>query len=275
MDSYKYRFWVDPAQQEILLAFLSTMTFDAFEEEDGEISAFCPANTSIPELERQLSNLSAQVPFKYEYEKQLIPYQNWNAVWEENFTPIIVDNFCGIRADFHPSISQVKYEIRINPKMAFGTGHHATTRMMIKMMKDLPMEKAKVLDFGSGTGILAILAAKMGALLIDAVDIEKPAYENAIENCQLNDVDAIQVYLGGLEVILDSGYDIILANINRNVILGSLSSLYKKLKRSGILLISGILQADEELVLNTAKTVGFTIDEKMRLDKWSCISLIS
>lgn len=273
MDSYQYSFSVDRAQQEVLLAFLSTLTFDAFEEKEGEILAFCPANTSIPELEGQLSNLQQQFSFKYE--KQLIPYQNWNAVWEENFTPIIVDNFCGIRADFHPSISKVKYEIRINPKMAFGTGHHATTRMMIKMMKDLPMTKAKILDFGSGTGILAILAAKMGALLIDAVDIEKPAYENAIENCQLNDVDAIQVYLGGLEVVLDSGYDIILANINRNVILESLTTLYKKLKRSGVLLISGILQEDEELVLDAAKTEGFTIDEKMRLDKWSCISLIS
>lgn len=273
MDSYQYRFSVDQGQQEILLAFLSTLAFDAFEEKKGEILAFCPANVSISELEEQLGNLHQQVPFKYE--KQLIPYQNWNAVWEENFTPIIVDNFCGIRADFHPSITNVKYEIRINPKMAFGTGHHATTLMMIKMMKDLPFEKSKVLDFGAGTGILAILAAKMGALLLDAVDIEKPAYENAIENCQLNDVDAIQVYLGGLEVILDSGYDIILANINRNVILESLRPLYKKLKRSGILLISGILQEDEELVMNTAKNVGFTVDEKMRLDKWSCISLIS
>ena len=273
MDSYQYKFTVDQIQQDILLAFLSDLPFDAFEEKEGEILAFCPANQSIPELDANLGNLREQVAFKYE--KQLIPYQNWNAVWEENFTPIIVDNFCGIRADFHPSITIVKYEIRINPKMAFGTGHHATTRMMIQMMKDLPMRKGKILDFGSGTGILAILAAKMGALLIDAVDIEKPAYENAIENCQLNDVDVVQVYLGGLEVILDSGYDIILANINRNVILDSLKALYNKLKRSGILLISGILQEDEELVLKAAKEVGFTIDEKKRLDKWSCISLIS
>ena len=255
------------------LAFLSNLAFDAFEEKEGEISAFCPAEHATPELDEQLGNLRAQVAFKYE--RQLIPHQNWNAVWEENFTPIIVDTFCGIRADFHPALTNVKYEIRINPKMAFGTGHHATTRMMIQMMKDLPLQKSKVLDFGSGTGILAILAAKLGALLIDAVDIEKPAYENAIENCQLNDVDVVQVYLGGLEAVLDSGYDVILANINRNVILDSLDTLYKKLKRSGILLISGILQADEELVLTSAKTVGFTIDEKKRLDKWSCISLIS
>ncbi|MBX2872207.1 MAG: 50S ribosomal protein L11 methyltransferase [Saprospiraceae bacterium] len=273
MDSYQYRFLVDQPQQDILLAFLSTLPFDAFEEKEGEILAFCPANHATPELEAHLGNLLAQVAFKYE--RELIPYQNWNAVWEENFTPIIVDKFCGIRADFHPSISNVKHEIRINPKMAFGTGHHATTRMMIQMMKDLPLRNSKVLDFGSGTGILAILAAKMGALLIDAVDIEKPAYENAIENCQLNDVDVVQVYLGGLQVVLDSGYDVILANINRNVILDSLNTLYKKLKRSGILLISGILQEDEELVLNSAKTVGFTIDEKKRMDKWSCISLIS
>lgn len=273
MDSYQFKFVVDEAKQDILLAFLSTLPFDAFEEKKGEILAFCPANHATPELEAQLGNLLSQVAFKYE--RQLIPYKNWNAVWEENFTPIIVDKFCGIRADFHPSISNVKHEIRINPKMAFGTGHHATTRMMIQMMKDLPLQNSKVLDFGSGTGILAILAAKMGALLIDAVDIEKPAYENAIENCQLNDVDVVQVYLGGLEVVLDSGYDVILANINRNVILDSLNTLYKKLKRSGILLISGILQEDEELVLNSAKSVGFTIDEKKRLDKWSCISLIS
>lgn len=273
MDSYQFTFAVSPDQRELLLAYLSQLPFNAFEEKESEILAFCPANPAIPKLEEDISNLHSLLPFKYT--KQLIPYKNWNAVWEENFTPIIVGSFCGIRADFHPPIPQVKHEIIINPKMAFGTGHHATTRMMIEMMKGQLIEKTKILDFGCGTGILAILAAKMGAQLIDAVDIEQPAYENTIENGQINDIFNIQAYLGGLEVVMDSEYDLILANINRNVILKYFEALYKKLKKSGTLLISGVLMDDEALVLDRAKSVGFTIDEKKYLDKWCCISLIS
>lgn len=273
MDSYQYRFTIDAALREVLLAFLADLPFDAFEEGEEDLIAFCSTTVDVDQLEENLSNLAATFPFKYE--KKIIPYQNWNAIWEENFNPIIVDTFCAIRADFHPSFPQVKHEILIHPKMAFGTGHHATTLMMIQMMRELQMEKAKVLDFGCGTGILAILASKMGALLIDAVDIEQPAFENTIENCQINDVDNVQVYFGGLDTILDNGYDIILANINRNVILSSLDTLYKKLKRSGVLLISGILIDDEVLVLEKIKSTGFTVDVKKQLDQWSCISLLS
>lgn len=273
MDSYQFTFTISPEKSELLLAYLSQLPFDAFEEKESEIHAFCPANPAIPKLEEDIGNLQALIPFNYT--KQFIPYQNWNAVWEENFTPIIVGNFCGIRADFHPPIPQVKHEIIINPKMAFGTGHHATTRMMIEMMKGQMIEKTKILDFGCGTGILAILASKMGAQLIDAVDIEQPAYENTIENGQINDIYNVQAYLGGLEVVMDTEYDLILANINRNVILKYFEALYKKLKRSGTLLISGVLMDDEALVLEKAKEVGFTIDEKKYLDKWCCISLIS
>ena len=273
MSSTQFTFSIEPAKAEILLALLTELPFDAFEEKDGQVLAYASSSIAVETVQQQLEELQQRLSFQYVIEE--LPDQNWNKLWEDNFSPIIVDRFCGIRADFHDPIPEVKFEIRIQPKMAFGTGHHATTRMMIQMMRDQLWTREKVLDFGCGTGILAILASKMGALMVDAVDIERPAYDNTIENCQVNEVHNVQVLLGGINVVIDQGYDIILANINRNVILDSLETLYVKLKKGGSLLISGILNQDEDLVLKKAKGIGFTIDERKRENGWSCITLIS
>ncbi|MCB0629253.1 MAG: 50S ribosomal protein L11 methyltransferase [Saprospiraceae bacterium] len=271
MKYWKYTFEVDSEHAEILLAFLSEWPFDSFQETETGLDAYLPEDLQDEVSDEAMQELADR--FKAAYSREELPDINWNATWEANFHPIIIDRFCAIRADFHDPIPKVKYEIIINPKMAFGTGHHDTTWMMMSAMRDLDLARKKVLDFGCGTGILAILAAKMGATMIDAVDIELPAYENALENIQINNSFNVHVFQGSLNVILDTSFDFILANINRNVILETLPTLHKKLNKGGILLISGILRQDEDIVLETARQAGYTVDEKFYRNEWCCFQL--
>lgn len=255
-------------QREIVLAFLSALPFDTFEETETGLNAYLPASQISDFSEEALSDL--QERFGIQWDKSLIKSQNWNAVWESNFQPIIVGNFCGIRADFHPPLTHVEHEILLNPRMAFGTGHHATTYMVIEQMSGINFQNEKVLDYGCGTGILAILAARLGAQPIDAVDIEAAAWENTLENCRINGVPEVTVFHGTLDAIEDFGYGIILANINRNVILDSLSTLYEKLEKNGKLIVSGILIQDQKLVEQTALQAGFKANISVERDKWIC-----
>ncbi len=272
MNYWQYQIKTEPRYLEILLAFLGELPFDTFEETESGFNAYLPAKEDMVAIEAQL--LEIQEKFPFEYEKVEIAYRNWNVEWEANFQPVKVDKFCGIRADFHPTMPDLKYEIIINPKMAFGTGHHDTTYMMIQAMRSLGFKGAKVLDYGTGTGILAILASKMGASIIDAVDIEREAYDNTLENSQINNVDNIQVYHGTLDNILDNGYDIVLANINRNIILDSLAVLAEKIKRNGVLLISGILKEDAPIMETFADDFRFTVDERYYRGDWACLKLL-
>jgi ribosomal protein L11 methyltransferase len=176
-----------------------------------------------------------------------IPEQNWNAVWESNFEPVVVDDFCAIRADFHQPIKNVQHEIIITPKMSFGTGHHATTYMMIEQMSNINFTKKRVFDFGTGTGILAILAQKLGAASITAIDNDEWSIENAKENFQKNDVHSITLYRSS--AMPKDSFDIILANINRNVLNEYASALVSILSPKGVLLVSGILKEDERVIV--------------------------
>ena len=271
MNYWEFSFTVAEEKRDMLLAFLSEWPFDSFEETEDGLNAYVPAadreNIQDPEIQSLADRFGARLSIRE------LPYVNWNETWESNFQPIVLDKFCAVRADFHPVQAGVKYEIVINPKMAFGTGHHDTTWMMMDAMRHHDFDRKKVLDYGCGTGILAILAAKMGATMIDAVDIEQPAYENALENIQINDAFNVQVFHGNLDVILDNRFDFILANINRNVILASLPTLHNKLNKGGILLISGILRQDEAKVLEAARRAGFTVDEKFYRNEWCCFQL--
>lgn len=258
MSYYKYTFAIDEADQEVLLAWLSELPFEAFEENQGSIQAFLPPNVSLEAIDNVVESLGQTLSFAVSREK--LPDQNWNALWESNFTPVQVGGFCGIRAEFHPPFEHVQHELVIQPKMAFGTGHHETTYMMVAYMENVDFSEKRVLDFGCGTGILAILAAKLGAKVLDAVDIEEASVENCGENARRNEVaHAITAYLGDLSAITQSGYDVILANINRNVILDSLPTLHEMLVPGGTLFISGILRSDREMVFSAAEQHGFKI----------------
>ncbi len=272
MNYTRYRIKAEPQIVEILLAFLNELPFDSFEETDEGLGAYLASSAGMIEVEENLKKL--QTSYNFEFSVEDIPNRNWNAEWEASFQPVKVGKFCGVRADFHPPMPNVKYDLVINPKMAFGTGHHETTYMMIQMMQGLSFKGAKVLDYGCGTGILAILAAKLGASVVDAVDIEAEAYQNTLENAQINYVDTIQAIHGTLDNILDAEYDVILANINRNVIIESFPAMHQKLRRNGVLLISGILQKDIEMLREHIRAYRFTLDEKLERGGWACLKLL-
>ncbi|MBK8043963.1 MAG: 50S ribosomal protein L11 methyltransferase [Haliscomenobacter sp.] len=265
--TFRYDFHLPSDQTEILLAWLSSLPFYAFEETETGISAYAGEDAGNTDLDEQLASLAQTLPF--ELTRTALEEQNWNALWESHFHPVRVGDFCGIRAEFHPPFEGVLHDLVIQPKMAFGTGHHETTYMMVRLMESLAFSGARVLDFGCGTGILGILAAQRGAAWVDAVDIEAAAVENTLENAQRNRVSSqLAVFLGDLHATpAPASYQIILANINRNVILDALPALQQKLDRGGTLLISGILLSDRDMVFNATATNGFQlISQEMRGD---------
>ena len=270
-----YKFECKTSNPEILLAFLSHLPFDTFQENEDILDAFVSEKEYYPELDQEVADLQQTFPFSFR--KIFIPYQNWNKKWEDNFTPIEVDDFCGIRADFHPEFSDKEHVLIINPKMAFGTGHHETTRSVIRMMKKMEadgktgFENKRVLDYGCGTGVLAFLAEKLGATDLVGVEIEEPAYLNALENAASNDIKNLQLHCGTLELVDESPYDIILANINRNVLLNSMSALKKLLKKDGIILFSGVLSQDLEVMTASFAENGLSLKGRIEENDWQCL----
>lgn len=261
-----------PEWRDILLAFLAELPFDSFEDTEEGLNAYLPPGTDAAGLDEQLRQLQSDYPFTYTVEA--IKNENWNAVWESNFETVRVHDFCGIRAEFHPPFEGVEHEIVIRPKMAFGTGHHETTWMMMDQMSHLDLKGKTVFDYGCGTGILAILAAQLGAAHVDAVDIEYPAYENTLEHAEMNGVGGkIQAFFGTLDDVPPAIYDVILANINRNVILASLPELRKRLSANGLLLISGILHEDEPAILEAAEKQGFRELAQQKRGNWMAMLL--
>lgn len=268
MDYYQLSFQTEAKNTEPLIALLSELEFDAFQENDLGFDTWIPIDDFGIEKEKSIEGLKDL--FSFFYEKKIIKHQNWNALWEADFQPILVDDFCGIRATFHQPLKNVQHEIIIDPKMAFGTGHHETTFMMMKMMEKVNFKHKKVLDFGCGTGILAILAERLGAEEIVAFDIEEASYENTLENIRLNEAKFIEAFQGTLVKFTDHSYDIILANINRHVILDSFQSLHHMISSEGILLISGILITDQHLVEQKATEAGFKIINTIEKNNWIC-----
>lgn len=273
MDYWKYTLHTDSDTAELLLAWLSDSAFDTFEETPEALIAYLPSRADMAAAEQMLTALQADYGFSWD--KQFIPAQNWNALWESNFEPVIVGDFCAVRADFHPPQANVKHELVINPKMAFGTGHHETTWMCLAALERLPVEGARLLDYGCGTGILAILAARLGAASIEAVDIEDESYRNTLENSALNAVsDQIIARCGTLDAVEGRNFDGILANINRHIILDSLPRLAELVRTGGWLLVSGILHDDEAVVTTAAQAAGFTQVRTDRRGNWLCIEFL-
>lgn len=270
MDSQAYWAYhislVDPAQQLMLVRDLEQLPFNGFEETLDQVVAYVQLDLVDDEFQAKLSAILNA--YDAPYQRELIPGQNWNAQWEASFQPVRVGDFVGVRAEFHPPSTGLKYDLVIHPRMAFGTGHHATTYLMMKGMEQLGFSGKRVFDFGCGTGILAILAEKLGAGTIDAVDIEAAATENTIVNMEANQVSLTQVYTGSLDAVPPTTYDIILANINRNVILASLGALYQRIEKEGDLLVSGILLQDQEKVETAAAENGWQLIKVQARNGW-------
>lgn len=253
---------ISPEQSGILIAHLSELGFDGFEETATGLKAYINQTS----LERkQLNEITASLGVVYS--ERNIPPTNWNREWESNFLPVFVGNFVAVRAGFHKPVTDVTHEIVITPKMSFGTGHHATTSLMIEHMEAIDFTRKSVMDFGTGTGILAILAEKLGADKITGVDNDQWSIENASENARENNCEKIKLKLSDVP---DNSqrFDIILANINRNVILSNIQLLYQGLMTGGLLLISGILREDQLLMESELKTAGFVINIKTSRDNW-------
>lgn len=257
-----------PADQSaILIAELSDAGFEGFEENDNELKAFIAINN----FNKDIAGKIAQ-KLNVKFSSSTIKETNWNEVWESNFKPVIVEDFVAVRADFHDPIQDVEHEIVITPKMSFGTGHHATTYMMMRQMKDIDFTDKTVFDFGTGTGILAILAEKLGAKEVLAIDNDDWSINNGRENILQNNAARIEIKKGDTADV-GKQFDIILANINKNVIMDNFASLGKQLKQGGVLLISGLLVTDEEDILAGAQNVGLRAPGRRIKDNWLCMSL--
>jgi ribosomal protein L11 methyltransferase len=254
------------AVSELLIAKLSEVGFDGFEEEPGKLVAYCSEDVFDEPAVKEL--LQAQ---GLSFEKTVIAPQNWNEVWERNFSPVVVDDFVAVRASFHQPIAGVVHEIVITPKMSFGTGHHATTWMMMQQMRKLDFAGKDVFDFGTGTGILAILAKKLGAVNVTAIDIDEWSITNAQENFDNNDVAGIMLGQAATPEVIQGEFDVILANINKNVLMEYMPVLAGKLKTGGKLLLSGLLAEDEQDILLKASQNSLLYNTTSARDKWICI----
>ncbi len=251
---------LEAEQKDILLARLSEIGYEGFEEEPGKLMAYL----AEPDFqESALNELSGSLPWK----KELLESQNWNQLWEENFHPVRVGDFCCVRAGFHPPVNGCRFDIIITPKMSFGTGHHATTYMMIRWMESLEFDQARVLDFGTGTGVLAVLAEKLGASGVEAIDNDDWSIENARENILLNDCSKIVVQKAD-HLSFPGNFNIILANINRNVLLAHMNSLQQHLAPGGVVIMSGLLEGDAELIIEKAGVSGLAFKGKDSQDGW-------
>lgn len=251
---------------DLLVALLADLGCTGFEQRSDTLIAFAgDAVVSADAVRRIASQFGVPV------ESRTVADQNWNHVWESNFEPVVIDGFCRIRAHFHPADTNILHDILITPKMSFGTGHHATTHMMIAQMQNIDMQNKAVLDFGTGTGVLAILAAKLGAAPVVAIDNDPWSISNATENFLTNGTGTIDVvqsnHAGGQKL-----FDVILANITKNVIVENMALFAAGLRRPGQLLISGLLQADHDEVAEAAGAFGFEIERMMERSGW--ISLL-
>ncbi len=256
-------------QSEVLIALLANAGFDSFEEESKILKAYIAKERFD---EEGLDAITRQ--YGLDYSLETIQAKNWNEVWEKNFEPVVIGEFCSIRAEFHESNKNTLHEIIITPKMSFGTGHHATTSLMIELMQELEFGSATVLDFGTGTGILAIMAEKLGAKEIVAIDVDEWSILNAKENIDTNHCANIQLAQAD-NIPTNKSFRIILANINRNVILDSLPSMCKILEAKGEILLSGLMVSDFEVVNDEATNLGLHLQRKGEKSGWIALSYAS
>jgi ribosomal protein L11 methyltransferase len=249
-----------------LVAELGQVGFESFTENPDGVEAYIQKADWNASLLDDIQILqSEEVTFSYDVKE--IEQVNWNEEWEKNFEPIVVAGQVSVRAPFHKNPG-LQYDIVIEPKMSFGTGHHETTHLMIQHLMELDLHGKKVLDMGCGTGILAIFAEMKGAASVDAIDIDNWCYENSLENVERNNCHHISVFEGDSSLLKSSAYDVIIANINRNILLQDMPVYTDSLKENGILLLSGFYTEDIEKINASAETNGLKQDKKLTRNNW-------
>ena len=263
-----YEFSVTPKNPatEILIAELGHVGFESFVENDTGVTAYIQKQEWNTNILDDLYVLGS-AEFKIKYSHYEVIQTNWNKEWEKNFNPIQVDGLVSVRAPFHENPS-LKFDIVIEPKMSFGTGHHETTHMMIQHLLALDLENKKVLDMGCGTGILAIFAEMKGAQPTDAIDIDSWCYQNSIENVQRNGCKHITVLEGDSSLLKGKKYDIIIANINRNILLSDMKIYTDCLHQEGILLLSGFYKDDIAIIESEVVKHGLVFDKMIQRNRW-------
>lgn len=270
-----YHFKVEPKElgTEILIAELGEKPFESFIETEEGFSAYIQKEFWAENVLEDVYLLSSP-EFTISYTFEEIEQVNWNEEWEKNFEPIDVDGKCHVRAPFHPKTS-AEFDIVIEPKMSFGTGHHETTHMMIQHLLDMDVANMKTLDMGCGTAILAILAEMKGAHPIDAIDIDNWCYLNSIENAERNNCSQISVYEGDAELLKGKKYDLIIANINRNILLNDMQQYVDCMNPKGVLLLSGFYNEDIPFIDVSCKEKGLTFVKKLERNNWVSLKYVN
>jgi ribosomal protein L11 methyltransferase len=263
-----YTFKVLPKEPatEILIAQLGDVGFESFVENEDGVTAYIQENDWNSEILSNIQILNSD-EFKIDFKQEVIEQTNWNSEWEKNFNPITVDNMVSIRAPFHENL-HLQYDIVIEPKMSFGTGHHETTHMMVQHLLELDLTNKKTLDMGCGTGILAIFAEMKGALPIDAIDIDSWCYENSIENVERNNCEHISVIEGDATLLVNKKYDVIIANINRNILLNDMEAYMSCLNDNGIILFSGFYKEDIPIIDAEVVKYGLKLETVIERNNW-------
>ncbi len=270
-----YHFSVEPKEpgSEILIAELGEKPFESFIETDNGFSAFIQKDLCTNDILDDI-NFLHNPDFTISHTIEEIDQVNWNEEWEKNFEAIDVDGVCHVRAPFHPK-TNAKFDIIIEPKMSFGTGHHETTHMMIQHLLETDVTDLKTLDMGCGTAILAILAEMKGAKPIDAIDIDNWCYLNSIENAERNHCKEITVYEGDAALLKHKKYDLIIANINRNILLNDMQQYVDCLNKNGILLLSGFYTEDIPVIDASCVEKGLTYVKKFERNNWTSLKYVN
>ena len=263
-----YTFKVEPREPgtEILIAQLGLVNFESFVETEEGVQAYIQSKDWNEGMLKEVQILNSE-EFSISYEEEVIEQVNWNSEWEKNFEQIQVDNKVSIRAPFHENPG-LEFDIVIEPKMSFGTGHHETTHMMIQQLLDMDLDGKKTLDMGCGTGILAIFAEMRGARPIDAIDIDNWCYENTLENAERNGCRFITTYEGDASMLKGRSYDVIIANINRNILLNDMETYLECLNDSGVILFSGFYKEDIPMMHDAASKYGLKLDRTIERNNW-------
>ncbi len=269
MDYYKLSIPIsgEDIDPEIIIAVLASIGFESFEEQKDFLIAFIPVIEYDKEMLDELPYMSNYLQSD-DINIEIVPDKNWNEVWESNYPPVYIGDNCCIRAPFHEHDSRMEYDVIIKPKMAFGTAHHETTEMMLELILKNHFKDKHVLDMGCGSGVLAIMASLKGAERIIAIDIDKWSFENTLENAELNGVNNIEVRLGGAEEIPDEKFNVIFANINKNILLRDMKYYSDSLETEGSIYLSGFYNNDLDDIERSASENGLVSVECIENNKW-------